>query len=418
MRYDALKIPSETRWILFLLLLFGSASVISSVWVFHEREKTRHIFEEKEESLLETISSLKEELAKVKAMGTTLEEKMQELSNTLNRKGREVEEFKAKYEIAFRDKKSLEKKWMQTREEKLALEGKLKQFQSSPFLAKLLTEKKTFDQDVEGLKKTIEDSRGELVSITDQRNTLEAHLEEIQTAKVKIEEKLRQEQSKMEAMAGSLEKEKAGRISVTESLSENYARIKREKETLESKLSHVSQEKGGMETELTEVRGRLQEINEKRDQLATQVKEINQVLETRLGEIEQIRSVYEKTIEESRQIARVEKDVVELPPIIVKGESSETVREAAPRAAAVPEAVSKPVQNGKVTNVNDKFHFVVIDLGKEQGVRDGMLFHVYREGQDIGVIRVIEARQQISACDVVKKESPTALFHEGDLVIQ
>ncbi|MBI4436316.1 MAG: hypothetical protein HY590_02740 [Candidatus Omnitrophica bacterium] len=408
-----MKIGSETRWVSFLFIFMMTASVASAIWVYRGREKALQAFQEREESLLQTITSLKEELSKAKAMGLELEGKLQELGTTLDRKNREVEELKTKYSLSFQDKKSLERELMKVREEKLSLEGKVKQLQSNPFLAKLVTEKKGFDQDVEGLKKTIEESRGELTHITEERNALEARLEEIQTAKVKIEEKLRQQQGKIEAMASDLEKEKAGRLSVAESLSENFARVKREKETLERELSRVSQEKIGLEQEMDQVRSRLQEINEKRDQMATQVKEINQVLETRLREIEQIRAIYEKTIEESRQIARVEKEVVELPPIIVKGELSreqETV--------VGTEPVVEHVQKGKVVTVNEKYRFVVIDLGRDHGIQDGMTFHVYREGQEVGLLRVTEARQKISACDIVKVIPPTAFLREGDLVIQ
>ena len=417
-----MKIRSETRWVLFFLLLFGTASILSSIWFLRQRESNRRAFMEREDSLLQSITSLREDLAAAKARGQELEEKLQELSATLEHKIHEVEELNTKYLLAFNDKQSLERELTKSRKERQTVEEKLKQLQTSPFLVKLLTEKKDLGTDVEGLKTTIEQSRDELSQITEQRNALEGRLEEIQTAKVKIEEKLRQQQNKIEAMSTDLEKERTSKLSVAESLSENFSRVKREKEALQTELSRVSQEKIGLEQELDQVRSRLQEINEKRDQLAVQVKEINQVLQTRLKEIDQIRSVYEKTIDESRQIARVEKDVVELPPIVVKGTSSETTSNDSANASQTPSS-SKPqaaafekVKNGKIVSVNDKFHFVVINLGRDDGISEGTAFHVYRDGQEKGMIRVTEARQKISACDVVKSEPPGP-FREGDLVI-
>lgn len=412
-----MKIQSETRWVIFFLLFFGSASVGSSFWILRERERARRTFMEREDSLLHTITSLKEELSLAKVRGEELEGKLQELGVALDRKSREVEALNSKYMLAFNDKKSLEKEVVKVRQDKLSLEEKFKQLQASPFLVKLLGEKKGFEADVEGLKKTIEDSRDELVRITEERNALESRIEEIQTAKVKIEEKLRQEQGKIEAMTMAMEKEKAGRLSVAESLSENFSRVKREKEALEGELSRVSQEKIGLEQELDQMRDHLQEINEKRDQLATQVKEINQVLETRLREIEQIRSVYEKTIDESRQIARIEKDVVELPPIVVKGETSASSQNPKdPPSSTAKAAVFEQVKNGKIVSVNEKFRFVVINLGKVDGIQEGMNFHVYRDGEALGLLQVTEARQKISACDIIQSEQPLQL-REGDLVI-
>jgi len=391
---------------------------MTSLWVFHERAKAREAFIEREHSLLETITSLKADLSKTKAQGLALEEKIEELSETLDRRSRQVDEISAKYAVLLNDKKILEQQILRGREEKRTLEEKVKRLYASPFLAKLLTEKKGFESDVEGLKETIEESRNELVEITEERNSLETRLEEIQTAKVKLEEKLRQEKGKIDAMSKSLEKEKADRLSVAESLSENFSRVKREKEILQLELSRVSQEKIGMEQELDQVRDRLQEINQKRDDLATQVKEINQVLETRLQEINQIRSVYEKTIDETRQIVKVEKDVVELPPIVVKGESS--VQKAIiekPTHEAIPTTASfSSVKNGKVVGVNVQHQFIVINLGKEDGVHEGMSFHVYRDGEDMALVKATEVRQKISACDIVSSDA-TVVLREGDLVI-
>ncbi|MCH7761986.1 hypothetical protein IIA15_11405, partial [candidate division TA06 bacterium] len=270
------------------------------------------------------------------------------------------------------------------------------------------------------------------VHITEERDALEKWIEEIQTAKVKIEERLRQEQVKLEAMTSDLKKERMGRLSVSESLSDNLSRVKREKQVLQAELSRVSQEKIEMEQELDQLRERLQEINEKRDQLAIQVRSINQILETRLREINQIRSIYEKTIDEARQIARVEADIVELPPIIVKGESShnpstisspkseflwEGPNTEFPSPGMRGESPFGEVKNGRIVAVNDRYDFVVINLGKEDGVHEGMRFHVYREGEALGHVEVTEVRQKISACDVVVSESSLS-FREGDLVIQ
>lgn len=419
-----MKIRTETRWLFYFLLFFGSASLLSSLWVVREREKAQQAFREREDSLLRSIASLKSELSEAKVKGMELENKLQELSVILDRRSREVEELKTKYALAFKDKKTLEKQLVKSREEKVSLEEKMKQLYASPFLVKLLSEKKGFEADVEDLKQTIEKSRDELVQITEARNALESRIEEIQTAKVKIEEKLRQEQSKIETMSSDLAKEKESRLSVAESLSENFARVKREKEALQVELSRVSQEKIELEQEMDQVRDRLQEINEKRDELASQVRSIHQVLETRLREINQIRDVYEKAIGESRQIATVEREVVELPPIVVKGETPDVGGGSAEASAVAPppaasqrqqEALSQ-VKNGKIVAVNAHYHFVVINLGEEDGIEEGMRFHVFRDGQEMGEVKVTEVRQKISACDIVPLEN-TLPFQEGDLVI-
>ena len=175
-----------------------------------------------------------------------------------------------------------------------------------------------------------------------------------------------------------------------------------------------------MERQLEEARGRIQEINGKREDLTQQIREVNQVLQTRLGEINQIRSVYEKTIEEARQIAKVEQGVVELPPIVVKGDSvsGNPVSSDAPSIVAAQQKLKEVVKQGEILSINGKYRFAVINLGQEDGIQDGTVFHVLREGKEIGQLKVIEARQEISACDIVKGPANLGAPQQGDVVVQ
>ena len=415
-----MKISSETRFIVFFLILLGTVSLVSSLWFLREKEKARQQYVERESQLMVTINSLRSDLSQAKAKSQELEGQARDLNASLEARSREVEELKAKYSLLFKDKSTLQKELEKIREEKLSMEERVKRLETSPFLAKVLTEKNSFDQDAEGLKGMIEKSQAELVRITEERNALEDRLEEIQAGKSKIEEKLRQEQEKLGTMTTDLEKERTGRLTVAESMSDNIAKVKREKETLERELARVTEERVDMERQLEEARGRIQEINEKREDLTQQIREVNQILQTRLGEINQIRSVYEKTIEEARQIAKLEQGVVELPPIVVKGDtaSGNPVSSNAPSAVAVQQKSKEAVKQGEVLGVNDKYRFVVINLGQKDGIQDGTLFHVLREGKEIGQLKVIEARQEISACDIVKGPANLGAPRQGDVVVQ
>ena len=56
---------------------------------------------------------------------------------------------------------------------------------------------------------------------------------------------------------------------------------------------------------------------------------------------------------------------------------------------------------------------MVIDLGKDSGIKLGDTFKVYREDKTVATLEVIQARQSISACDI--KEEITAI-KAGDIV--
>lgn len=111
------------------------------------------------------------------------------------------------------------------------------------------------------------------------------------------------------------------------------------------------------------------------------------------------------------------KTAVELPPIVI-GADSPLLNVLPPSLNRVSPApgitVSSQNLSGKILTVNDEHQFVIIGLGEKDGVKPGMSFKVSRGGEQVGLIEVIEARQNISAADI--QEIRTARFQSDDLV--
>ena len=68
---------------------------------------------------------------------------------------------------------------------------------------------------------------------------------------------------------------------------------------------------------------------------------------------------------------------------------------------------------GKILAINKDANFVIIDLGEDRGINVGDTFQVYREGESIATIGVIQARKSIAACEI-KKE--TTAIKVGDTI--
>lgn len=63
--------------------------------------------------------------------------------------------------------------------------------------------------------------------------------------------------------------------------------------------------------------------------------------------------------------------------------------------------------NGKILEVNSEYNFVIINLGKENGIKKGMVFMVYREKKLLGKVEVEEVFGDMSSCIILpwfKKE--------------
>lgn len=59
------------------------------------------------------------------------------------------------------------------------------------------------------------------------------------------------------------------------------------------------------------------------------------------------------------------------------------------------------ILNGKILEVNRKYNFVIINLGKEDGIKKGMVFMIYREKKLLGKVEVEEVFKEMSSCIVL-----------------
>ena len=59
------------------------------------------------------------------------------------------------------------------------------------------------------------------------------------------------------------------------------------------------------------------------------------------------------------------------------------------------------ILNGKVLEVNRKFDFVIINLGKEDGIKKGMMFMVYRDKKLLGKVEAEDIFPKMSSCIVL-----------------
>ena len=70
---------------------------------------------------------------------------------------------------------------------------------------------------------------------------------------------------------------------------------------------------------------------------------------------------------------------------------------------------------GKVLVVNDKFQFVVVNLGAKQELNAGTLLNVYRGDQLIGRIQVEQVREGVAACRVLPEWTLKDIQEDDDV---
>jgi len=69
--------------------------------------------------------------------------------------------------------------------------------------------------------------------------------------------------------------------------------------------------------------------------------------------------------------------------------------------------------DARVISVKDELALVVANLGRQQGVKIGMPFQVWREGRKIGIVRVVDVREKIAGA-VIQSLDPSEKVKVGD----
>jgi hypothetical protein len=117
------------------------------------------------------------------------------------------------------------------------------------------------------------------------------------------------------------------------------------------------------------------------------------VIQDRINEIWSIKQTLDQKI---TQMSQVKDKNVELPPIIVNASGRGAAAEV-PAASAVADAVD---QRHKIISINQKNHFVIVDMGQAHGSTIGRQLKVVRAGKEIATLEVIQVRKDISAADI------------------
>jgi len=211
-----------------------------------------------------------------------------------------------------------------------------------------------------------------------------------------------------------------------EAIERDLERVTSEKDGIQRRLELVSREReelsqrldsyGKLEEEFKSARDENKSLKERLAALQDSGAELdnlrkeNENLRRRIDEVKSL--LKERTVTagyareqkpETTEVAKVSKasGSVDLPPIVVSSSS-------------VSSQIKLPYNlEGKLLNVNTEHEFVVIDLGRNNGLKENMVFEVLRAGEPIGKVKVIQIREEIAACDITESLRP---FELGDVV--
>lgn len=164
-----------------------------------------------------------------------------------------------------------------------------------------------------------------------------------------------------------------------------YARLEENFGSLEDKEKTMQEEIVVLEKQNSELQAELNELRDTNVSLKKEIKEAKQVIQQKEEDM-----VVAAARQKKADVERVsEVSSVDLPTIVVSP------------SAYMDTALYSSLQ-GKIINVNRRYNFVVINLGSQAGIKEGMIFEVFRGDKPLGKVEVIQLRQKIAACDIIQ----------------
>jgi len=340
--------------------------------------------------------SLAKKAAEALSQGQQMQNRINALSADLDRLTKEKEEIQTKFDLINKEKADLVQQVKTLKSRRIETAQVLSTPVSQPALpqpgdeywAGILKAKTDLEIQIQNIRQELKNLQINNEQLQKDKNSLLLEVNSLDRERLDLNRQLDYNQKMMDSMAAELVREKNDKFQIDS----NAKAIKDENRFLRRQLKALNNHKIDLER-------RLAGLQDKNNTLNRRLYEMEAMLKERISKTEALKK--DMQLEETTKPLETKKESVELPPIVVRPQKSNVSSQE--MAALI----------GKVLAVNRENNFVIVDLGEDSGVKIGNIFTVYRQDQPIAEVVVIQARKDISACDIKKENMPIKL---GDTV--
>lgn len=370
------------RSILWILVGLVVLSSLSTTWFFLAKEKLYNEYTNLEELFKTTMDKLNTEITLATKEKTELKSKLQTIENRFNTLEASHKSTKAEHEAVVSERDDLKRELASVKKGKSFLEKRLKEMESDMFVANLLKQKIGLEVEIEGLKKEMEPKNQEIARLKAEDFDKNMKLAKLQEEKNAIEQSLKNTEQVAQILSSDLLKEKdinKGDKAVSGDIAMENSALKSkisEFEGIAKEYNSLLAEKENMKAKIASLQGDLEYKNQ-------EINKFKVALQGNAARPQEMRAETYKSPEE-----------VELPPI----RAQKVAKLTSPSLERVGETTAG--LKGRIVTINKEHNFVVIDLGKQDGIDIGNRFNVYRGELFLGLVEIIQARDRIAAADI------------------
>ena len=319
--------------------------------------------------------------------GQRFRDKLNGLSEAMDKVTQEKDELQGKYLAVMKEREELAEKLKV--KPAVATMASPAPLADDAYWAGILKDKTDLELQIDNLRKDFRDMQIKNEELQRDKATLELEVRNQMRERQDYKRQMEYNQKLMDSISQDLVREKNDKFQIEDSLKT----IKAENLTLRSQLKSLNNRKIVLERKLAGLQAKSVNLEKGFNQMGD-------VLKDKMSQIDSLKRQVEPARVSTFPLEKKEESV-ELPAIVVRPQAGVAVEEA-------PSSLS-----GKVIAVKRDNNFVIVDLGENDGLAVGNTLQVFRNTEMIADIEIIQARKDISACDIKKETTPIKI---GDAV--
>src|SRR3989338_910943 len=369
------------RSILWILVGLVVLSSFSTAWFFLSKEKLYNEYTNLEELFKTTMDKLNTELILAAKEKTELKSKLEAIEYRFNTLEASHSILKSERETAAGERDSLRKELASVKKGRTFLEKRLKEMESDIFVAGLLKQKVELEVEIERLRNDMAPKDKEISMLKAESMDRDLSLAKLREDKISIEQKLKNAEQVGRILSGDLLKEK-------DSYKEDKAMSEK-----------IAMENNALRSKIAEFEGIAKEYNSllaEKENMKTNIARLESDIEYKNREIDKIKIALQENAARPKEVraeAYHSPEEVDLPTIVAQ----KTAKLTTPSMERIGESSDL---KGRIVTINKEHNFVVIDIGRQDGVGIGNKFNVYRGTTFLGSIEIIQARDRIAAAAI------------------
>jgi predicted nucleic acid-binding Zn-ribbon protein len=354
-------------------------------------------------------ASLNEKISAISADNSKLQQKIGALSKDLEAVGVQRTEVQNKYDLLVQERESLVKQINQIKSEQAAM---AKDKEASPaaapaanptmddaYLAGILKQKTNLEVQVSMMRDTLKGLKATNDQLLLEKNNLSYEVNNLTRDTQDVQHASEYNQKMVDNLTQQLAGEKTNNLEMAKRLKA----AKADNRQLRQQLQSLGERRLSLEKKVADMQSKNASLESSLASMELYVKQQMFQMDDIKTQMEDARGAgAAKPVSTRQNVVSQRRDTIQLPPIVVRPQQQMG-------SADVPSVGDR----SKIISLDKENNFVVVNAGQSNNIKVGDTFRVYRDGQNIGAIEVIQARDRISACDIKNETTPLRV---GDLI--